>query len=343
VLSPMEVQYIVGLCCLRKNPEAVDVTLGDMVLDTASEKERDVDVTVTLEEGADTVRAFKAYEVKRERAPLDVVTVEQLCAKLKDMPRVTHPAIVSASGYTEAAIKKAKSHGVELYQLGPWTRPVAVDFPMFTLKGRPEDCLQFGRQLLVWLPGRRISLVAPKGPESFSVLESTPVLAADGSIHAKFAQMSVYWEELMLRSTTVLFKMDPAATMRDSVTPTVVMAPSPVSCSPAWPHSHTLDVGRDEVFLHVGGRLAQIEHVTISGHLQWQSEALTPDYRVMVRVPDGSVFAGAAVSAGLDESELMALMFSPESRATGIHRIRLTERQKNAIRSLKLLPKQPEP
>ena len=103
----MQVQYVVGLCCLRRNADAVDVTVGDMVLDSASEKERDVDVTVTLQDGPGVLRAFKAWEVKRERGPLDVADVEQLCTKLKDMPAVTHPAIVSASGYTDGAVKKA--------------------------------------------------------------------------------------------------------------------------------------------------------------------------------------------------------------------------------------------
>ena len=47
-LTPMLLQYLVGLCCLRWDPGAVDVTIGDMVLDTAAGKERDVDVTAPL-------------------------------------------------------------------------------------------------------------------------------------------------------------------------------------------------------------------------------------------------------------------------------------------------------
>ena len=76
MLTPMLVQYLVALCCLRRNPEAVDVTIGDLVLDIAANKTRDVDVTVTLHEDDGTVRAFKAYEVKREGEPLDVAKVE---------------------------------------------------------------------------------------------------------------------------------------------------------------------------------------------------------------------------------------------------------------------------
>jgi hypothetical protein len=93
-LSPMLVQYLVGLCCLRWDPDAVDVTIGDMVYDASAKKERDIDVTVIVSEGGAPSYAFKAYEVKRESEPLDVADVEQLCIKLMDMPSVTHRAIV---------------------------------------------------------------------------------------------------------------------------------------------------------------------------------------------------------------------------------------------------------
>jgi hypothetical protein len=57
-LSPMLVQYLVGLCCLKWDPEAVDMTIGDMVYDAGAEKERDVDVTVTVSEGGAPSYAF---------------------------------------------------------------------------------------------------------------------------------------------------------------------------------------------------------------------------------------------------------------------------------------------
>ena len=142
ILTPMLVQYVVGLCCLRRNPDAVDVTVGDLVQDVAANKPRDVDITVTLHEADGTVRAFKAYEVKREGAPLDVTTVEQLCMKLRDMPTVTHRAIVSASSFTDGAIAKAAAHDVQLFVLKPWIQPLADQFPEFKGVGRPDEFLR---------------------------------------------------------------------------------------------------------------------------------------------------------------------------------------------------------
>ena len=72
----MLVQYVVGLCCVRRDPDAVEVTVGDRVLDPAAGKKRDVDVTVRLTDSPTVIRAFKAYDVKRESDPLDVATVE---------------------------------------------------------------------------------------------------------------------------------------------------------------------------------------------------------------------------------------------------------------------------
>ena len=99
----MLIQYLVGLCCLRGDPSAVDITIGDMVFDQAADKERDVDVTVTFVDSNNATTAFKAYEVKREGTPLDVAEVEGLCLKFTDMPRITHKAIVSSSGFTNGA------------------------------------------------------------------------------------------------------------------------------------------------------------------------------------------------------------------------------------------------
>jgi Restriction endonuclease len=129
-LSPMLVQYLVGLCALKWDAKAVnvEVTLGDMVPDQASGTRRDVDVTVTVDT-PDGLYAFKGYEVKHWSSPLDVADVEALATKLKDMPSVTHGAIVSTSGFTRPAIKKAEHHEVDLYAIKPWTKPLARSSP----------------------------------------------------------------------------------------------------------------------------------------------------------------------------------------------------------------------
>jgi hypothetical protein len=337
MLTPMLVQYVIGLCCLRRNPDAVDVTVGDLVLDVAAKKRRDVDVTVTLKEADGTVRAFKAYEVKREGEPLDVATVEQLCIKLRDMPAVTHRAIVSASDFTGGAIAKADAHNVELFVLKRWIDPLAKQFPEFPDVGRPDEFLrQFNSNLLVWVDWR-LNLHVPDGPRSFCYEDSAPLFAADGSVHKEFATMRAFTDALLYRSTEILFRLEPAETISRTFPAEPMAGNEDFEAGPAWPHTHTLGVVADQVFLKFGTGLALINSVTISGHLQWQRRKRVPEFYIVERVPTGEVFAGAAVADwGSGDGKMFAMIFPPDSRTLGIHQFQLHEKHRNAIRQLKI-------
>src|SRR5580658_7299057 len=91
-LTPMLVQHLIGLCCARWGSDAVDVTIGDMLMDSAAENTGDVDVTVTVND-ADGKYAFKPYEPKHEGTSLDVSDVERPCMQFQDMQNITHGAI----------------------------------------------------------------------------------------------------------------------------------------------------------------------------------------------------------------------------------------------------------
>ncbi len=334
-LSPMLVQYLVGLCCLKWDPDAVDVTIGDMVLDPAAGKERDVDVTVTITESGSVTCAFKAFEVKHESAPLDVADVEQLCLKLLDMPSVTHRAIVSASGFTSSAESKAARHGVALYELRPWTRPLQEQFPAFTMQGTAEDCFPMSQLLLCWI-NQRFAIVAREAKASFSVQPNDKLYDASGNQYPKYKAFADYQDELMLRSTEILFPLEPAVTISRTF-PVPHSAPDgAIPAGPAWPHTHTLDVVNDDVWVDTGRGVCRIDLITINGHLQWQRFRDKSLYYVIDRVPGGEAFAGALISMGQREGHMTALVFSPKTRDIGIHFVRLAEKHLNCIRRLKL-------
>ena len=335
----MLVQYLVGLCCLRWDPDAIDVTIGDMVLDTAAGKERDVDVTVTVAESGSTTHAFKAYEVKREGAPLDVTEVEGLCLKLIDMPSITHRAIVSTSEFTSGARAKATHHGVELYALRLWTRPLQEQFPSLTMQGTAEECFPTTRLLLCWV-GAQYALVAHDAKGSFTVQSQDRLLDPDGKPHSKYSTFANYQQELLLRSTEILFPLEPAASVFRTF-PVPFSAPEGITpAGPAWPHTHTLDVSHDDVFITTHHGVCRLDFVTITGHLQWQRSGDKAHYYVMERVPDGEAFAGALISTEAREGHMTCLVFSPKTREIGIQFVRLAEKHRNAIRKLKLeIPK----
>jgi hypothetical protein len=336
MLTHMLVQYLVGLCCLHRNPDAVQVELGDLVPDDVAGKKRDVDVTVTVRDESGESWAFKAFEVKDEKSPLDVARVEQLCGKLNDMSSVTHRAIVSSSGFSESAKRKAEHHGIDLYTLEKWTTPIEFDFPRFGLNGLPEDAFPFSRQLLVWL-GEHVTVIAPSTQRDFNIEVTDPLLDSTGAVHARYTTFGQYRDEILLRSTEVLYALEPAQTMMRTLPE---FHASAFSVTAEWPYAHTLDVSSDDVHFRVGD-LVKIERITISGFMRWRRTREQPDFRVMRRVRDGEPFAGALIALGQREGQMFVFVIS-DSRTMGVHIVQLEERHWNMIRQLSLLPAESE-
>ena len=66
-------------------------------------------------------------KVVRSRTVSTSATTASANAKtMMTMPAITERGIVSASGYTEAAINKARRYGVTLYSLLEWSVPVEI-------------------------------------------------------------------------------------------------------------------------------------------------------------------------------------------------------------------------
>jgi hypothetical protein len=301
-----------------------------LVLDDVLGKKRDVDVTVTIRDNNGECWAFKAFEVKDEKSPLDVTVIEQLCAKLADMSSVTNRAIVSSSGFTESAKRKAEHRGVDLYMLEKWTTPIDLDFPRFGLKGLPEDAIPFSQRLLYWY-GQKLNLVAPAAQRSFSVAGTDPLLDSTGVAHPRYKTFDQYKEEILLRSTGILCTLEPATTMANTLPET--HSPT-LAVTAEWPHTHTLEVSSDEVHFVVDD-LVKLERVTISGYLRWERKKEQPDFRVMRRVHDGKPFAGALVAPGKREGQMFAFVIS-DGPTAGVHIVQLEEKHLNMIRQLSL-------
>lgn len=336
MLTPMLVQYLVGLCCLRWHPDAVKIVLGDMVFDSAAEKHRDVDVTVVVTESPNSIHAFKAYEVKDERATLDVADVEQLCMKLRDMDAVTHRAIVSTSGFTKPAQKKAKKHGVELYTLAPWVRPLSDQFPGFGMNGVPQKHFEANIHFLCWA-NSSLYLAFPGMEGEITVSPSDELFDAEGNLHPRYPKFSLYRDELLLRSTEILFPIEPARTYMETLRAVRLTGDSASPDGPSWSHTHTLDVASDGIFVFVEDKHFKLTFVSISGVLQWQCSKEGVKYYVLERVEDGAAFAGAVILKEKRPGHMMCLTFAPNSKEVEVRFVRLEERHQNMIRQLGLL------
>jgi hypothetical protein len=186
---------MVGLLSLAAHPEHVELELGDFVHDEASESRRDIDVTITVRNPDGSRAAYMGIEVKAHGRPLNSPTVEGLAQKLNDMPEITHRAIVSASGFTRPAIRKARYHGIDLYELKTWRPEERFDFfqceplpavrEQYGWSGTPDVCINPCRnsseaeQVLV---RENPTVLFPESPESncplTEFLRNTSLLAA---------------------------------------------------------------------------------------------------------------------------------------------------------------------
>ena len=337
MITPMVVQYLVGLCCIYNDPNAVDVILGDEVYDSAAKKERDVDVTVTVKNTRGNIEAFKAVEVKAESRPLDVTKIEQLCMKLADMRSVTTKSIFSASGYTEAAIRKAKTHSVDLYTLMPWDTPIGKDFADFDGIGTPTEFLSHFESNLLYWANYYVSVVARKGPGSFSYQTDTPIYNKSGKTHKYTPDMGSFIDKILIVSTEKLFAIEPAITILRTFPYSLSSQDSEYSVGPSWPHTHTIDVTSNEVYLKLNDTLTRIDEITVSGYLEWRKRKRNPIFYIFKNAFNQEIFAGAAIADyGANDGRMFAMIFPPKGLGIGIHRFCIPKKQRNIIKNLKI-------
>lgn len=328
----MLVQYLVGLCALKWDANAVDVTVGAKVKDEAAEKARDVDITVTVDT-PEGLYAFKGYEVKHEGSPLDVADVEGLTLKLNDMPSVTHRGIVSTSGFTDSAIKKAEAHGVDLYEIKEWTKPLEEQFPhLAPMAGAPAETIRSIRYLLVWLFPPTGFWMGADAPE-FTITNEDPLFDSGGQKHALYRDSKSFSEAMVLRSTGLLWRLEPA---RSLVAPLIeeIRSGATETREVEWPHTHTLDVASDEVYVRVEEQLHRVDTFTIYGSLKWEHRPML--YLVMEKVSTGEAFAGALIAVSDAPGQMWAFILSGQDRTYDVRQVQLARKHLNQITRLKL-------
>lgn len=120
MLTPIDIHLLVGLLSKLTTSENVDIVLGEMVYDEAAQKKRDIDVTIRYKNDSGEEVSFVGLQVKDHNRKLGSPEVEQLCMHFKDTPSLKRGGIVSSSGYTEPAIRKAAFHQIDLYELQDW-------------------------------------------------------------------------------------------------------------------------------------------------------------------------------------------------------------------------------
>lgn len=314
MLTHTDVHLLVGMLSLITNPENVEVELGSRVLDAASGRKRDVDITVTARHPNGTVAAYAAVEVKDEAEPLGTPTVEQLIAKLRDMPSITRRSIVSASGYAAPAKAKAAFHGVELLTLREWRKGERV-YPFLS----PNFSAAIEVHLYGWLAPPDV-VIATNTNIHRKILNSAIVLAGDGTT----AILGTVIDSVVAKELSRLTDTDALSDLKHGM---------------ARPVRREL---RLECPLKavVGDQPVEIHGFDIAGNVFAARSRKTPAMKLLVNEATGGPDAACLVGI-MPTGDLWGTVFTSADINPHMVRISLSDRNLKAITRLRLPPRVP--
>jgi hypothetical protein len=308
MLTPTDIQYVVGLLSLAATPEKVEVELGSMVYDVASQSVRDVDVTLRVEDRERRLTGYKGIEVKDHKRRLGSEHVEQLAAKLNDMPALSHRAIVSASGYTRPSIRKAEAKGIQLLELRDWGDRAAT-FSHFGVELVPA-CVR----ALNWIEHLHVTFSAAGEQRGvyLPVDVSTPVRFA-GAANPACPDVGTLTRNLQINAINSIKEMKEVEALPNSE-PTSMRVVVQISDRPC---------------IVAAGKDILVESATLTGKVEWSQLQHDTIYKILVPLGGGAPLAGCAVSE-IPGLGLCGLMLAADRKLSFV-RIPVSERNRNKI------------
>jgi hypothetical protein len=308
MLTPTDIQYIVGFLSQAAGPDNVEIELGDFVYDEATRTERDVDVTITTRNSDGSRVAFVGLEVKAHKRRLDSEHVEQLIQKLHDMPDITGRAVVSASGYTKPAIRKAQYHNVDLYELTDWDPATTYDF--FKAEAVPASRETYG-----WVNHLEVQI----NPGRDHTEEERLILGSDPDMCLESSPESTYKLKGWVNEVGKLAAKEAARHA----------GPAPREGRQQTKATVTVQF-TDSAFALKNGTRVAITALRFSGTLERRFEQLPSVTKALYKLGSSEPIAGCAISDFGGEFGLMALIIS-NRRTVELARVPIADRNKRKI------------
>jgi hypothetical protein len=246
------------------------------------------------------------------------------------LPNVTHRAIVSSSGYSADAITKAQHYGIDLYKFVEWKRPLEEQFPHLEMTGTPSETIRSAQFMLTWPVA---ALWLGTDSPAFDINPDDKLFDAEGKKHSQYPTFSAFQDAMILRSTETLLNLSPFQALVNPLQ-RAFETDAPMPDEPQWPHTHTIDIRSDEVYVSVDGDLYRANTCTLNGEVKWEHRSML--YYVMEKVPTGEVFAGSVIAPGVKPGQMWAIVFSGKARLYTTRLIQLKPEQLNNIRKLKI-------
>ena len=299
MLTPVDVHHLVGLLSVPAGPENVEIVPG----------ERDVGVTITARDKEGKVTAFHGIEAQEHARPLDVADVEQLCASFKDMPGLTSHAIVSASGYTKPAIRKARHHSVVPWSFAPLDDPSnGIDqVRWFEFVGQP-----------------RVTFRRVDRRESSFLDGNLPVRLHDGSENASLRTVADWAAHVVASAVNRVIDGEEFQPRLSQFTDGHVDTFGSVVVT----FEQHLLFGPPEYSF-------AIDAAFVTGAIVCRTSTTKLDFRILVEDGDDVPFAGCGIAV-LPKGNLVALSISNIAKTVNVLNVPLTDRLKKQIRLQKI-------
>ncbi|MBI2925458.1 MAG: hypothetical protein HYY24_07110 [Verrucomicrobia bacterium] len=312
MLTETDIHYLVGVLSTVAQPEHVEVELGSMVLDATTGEARDVDVTVRVkDEESGGTNFFKGIEVKSHFRKLDATHVEQLAAKLNDMPSIARRAIVSASGYYRPAIKKAEAHKIELYELCDW------DVNQGEFEHFKADLLPFTQTSLEWIAAPHVRLNPTQKCDDVvraEVRGDLPVYFRSGQVNPEAPDLDHLLKNLRSQVQHVVFQK---------------LKNQPQRVGEAKNVNVLVNIS-EKPHLKVSSGQFVLEQVRFTGAVTWVETEKETHYKALKKVGDDKPYAGCIVGE-LGSWGLVGIMVSRTKRDLRVIHVSVSDRNRRRI------------
>jgi len=316
VLTDRDIHYLSGLLLLVSTDVSVRVDLGKRILDETIDKRRDVDIVLTTILKGVADQSFGGIEVKDHHRKLDVTHVEQLGTKLRDMPSLSQRGIVSASGYTNTALRKCEAYDV-----------IPLDLRSFTPSESPFDHVVFPQNFTFDCP--QLIPHGPVGLRYMSESNDSLIDASETEKPCKWLMNGVSHEQVdnIGQLNNLILKRFLDAMLQEVEHDKGNQGP--------FPFDRVLAFDGEENFLETDGVHLRVSRIVIQGSAVYRVVKTPVEWRALTRADSGDYLAGAGIAIMPDES-LLGIALTHEKHKPRIIRIPPEERAKRVIRNLHL-------
>lgn len=310
MLTEIEFQYLVALLSAAESPDAVQVETGAMIYDELAEKRRDVDVCVTFKDSNGIISHIIGIEAKNHSRKLNVEHIEQLWAKLADMPSIDEKRIVSAYGYTIGAKTKAAKRNIRLLKLQQ------VDSLCSFCEHHPIQLstLPWIIRNLNWVVFPTFTPISEQSFDASLLNDSIPLVDENGELLRSLPNLFALYKHVIDTELDILRSSEEIRKCPDETNINV----------------NIRKLISDVAFLDINGQLHPLNGIVLEGQVIWSVEKPKTSYYVLKNDSDGTLFVQCALCE-TPFGGLAAIVFSSEGNPRFVN-ISLEDRKRKSIR-----------